>query len=42
MAFEPGSKEQIWVSDVMRGIADSSGFGIGHGLSGDEAVRTNS
>jgi hypothetical protein len=40
--FDPGSRERIWVSDVMRGIANSSGFGIGHGLSGNEVVAPDS
>jgi hypothetical protein len=37
--FVLGSREAMWVADVMRGIADSSGFGIGHGLSGSEATK---
>jgi hypothetical protein len=41
--FDPRSREQIWVSEVMRGIANLSGFGIGHGLSGgDEVVAADS
>jgi hypothetical protein len=41
-AFEPDSKESQWLSDVMRKIADMSGFEISRNLGGRGRISTNS